>query len=47
MTTVTAESTASLHPAAAPSPKSHIGLVVFGAIASGLSLGLAVRWGRR
>jgi hypothetical protein len=32
MTTATAESTTSLHAPAAPSAKSHIGLVVFGAI---------------
>ncbi|NUT56634.1 MAG: alpha/beta hydrolase [Thermoleophilia bacterium] len=42
MTTVTAEPTACPHMAAAPSAKSHIGLVVLAAIASGLSLGLVL-----
>ena len=42
MTTATAEPTTSLHNAAAPSARDRIGLVVFGAIASGLSLGLVL-----
>ena len=42
MTTATAESTTRPHTAAAPSAKSRIGLVVFVAIACGLSLGLVL-----
>ena len=42
MTTATAELTTSLHKAAAPSAKGRVGLVVLGAIASGLSLGLVL-----
>jgi pimeloyl-ACP methyl ester carboxylesterase len=42
MTTATAEPLPSLPTAAAPSARSHIGLVVFGAIASGVSLGLVL-----
>jgi hypothetical protein len=42
MTTATAEPTTSLPTAAAPPAKSRIGLLVFGAIASGLLLGLVL-----